>query len=808
MTYREWHGTQRPPRGAVRNGWRVNLPLMLLPVVVTAYAVLPGQARVVLYLGVDVTCLAGVVLAQRGRTRAQAAMWLVVALALSVSTVGDCANFLPILLHGHADSVSPVADLAFLAAYFTAGVAMAMFVRRAGATTRGDVLDACVFAVGFLALAWPLLGFADRAAEAPRLDAAAVVERLAFPMVSMLVLCVGLLAATTGAWRVPAVRSLIAAAGIGVAATVLVSAAMDAGVYTPGSIYDVGWLPMSLVVLRTALAERRHPIASAENGDALFDTALITEPSQVYERVAVLRAEGPDQDGPRFRVISSSRITALTASLAMAPLSELLFDFSRRDEVLFLGLTIVAICMVGVRLRGLMGHIRGQASELRSRALHDAVTGLPNRDHLRDAATAAVRSGARHALVFVDLDDFKTVNDTRGHAVGDLLLQAVSGRLANAARHTDLVARLGGDEFAVLMAGSSDDANTAAERYLHALSDTPVEINGERFTVKASAGVTLLEARPGTAPEQVYQDALAEADIAMYAAKRSGGGRSMGYASSLREDVLGTSELADDLSKALASGAIDVEYQPIVTTSDGTAVAMEALVRWTHPTRGRLAPGAFLPVALERGLVSDLDLLVLERAIAGAAVWRAVPGAEHVVIHVNASPAALARHDFVGHVARALALHRMPGSAVVIEITEQSLVEPDGRVDETLRGLRALDVFVALDDFGTGYSSLSYLDRFEIDTLKLDRSFLLNGAAADGHSPLLQAVLHLARTLGMAVVAEGVETTQQRDRLAGMSCPLAQGFLYSASLDLDNAIAWLASNQLRKDPSSSRRGAA
>ena len=356
------------------------------------------------------------------------------------------------------------------------------------------------------------------------------------------------------------------------------------------------------------------------------------------------------------------------------------------------------------------------------------------------------------------------------------------------------------------MVGTSDDARTAAGRYLHALSDTPVEINGERYTVKASAGVTILEAQPGVAAEQVYQDALAEADIAMYAAKRSGGGRSKSYTSALREDVLGSSELADDLSRALESGAIDVEFQPIVTTADGTAVAMEALARWTHPTRGRLSPAIFIPVAVERGLVSDLDLLVLERAIAGAAAWRSVPGAEHVVIHVNASPAALARQDFVNHVAHALAKHRIPGSAVVIEITEQSLVEPDGRVDETLRGLRALDVFVALDDFGTGYSSLSYLDRFEIDTLKLDRSFLLSGAAADGHSPLLQAVMHLARTLGMAVVAEGVETLEQRDRLAGMSCPLAQGFLYSPSLDLEHAIAWLGRNQLRPDPS--RRGAA
>ena len=763
-------------RAVIRDGWRVNLPLWLLPAVLAAYALSPGPGRALVYLAVDLTCVAGILLAQRGRSRAQSAMWLVVGLAMTISTVGDAALFVPILLHGHTDSVPTLSDLAFLAAYFTTGVAMAMFVRRARVTTRGDVLDASVFAVGILALAWPLLDSANRAAGGPTVNLAAVIERLAFPMVSVMVLCVGLLAATTGAWRVPAVRGIIAIAATGVVATVVVSVAVDAGVYTPGSIYDIGWLPMYLVVLRTVLAERRDPIVPL------------------------------DATVPRFRTISSGRITALTASLVLAPLSEVVFDFNRRDEELFLVLTIVAICLVGVRLRGLMGHIRGQATELRSRALHDAVTGLPNREQLRDAAMAAVRSGTRHALVFVDLDDFKTVNDTRGHAVGDLLLQAVSGRLANAARHTDLVARLGGDEFAVLMSGAPDDATLAAQRYLHALSDTPVEINGERFVVKASAGVTFLEPRPGIAPEQIYQDALAEADIAMYAAKRAGGGRSLGYESALRDDVLGSSELAEDLSRAIGAGAIDVEFQPIVITADGSAVALEALARWNHPTRGRLSPAAFIPVAIDRGLVSDLDLLVLERAIAGAAAWRTMPGAEHVVVHVNASPDALARDDFVGHVARALAVHHMPGSAVVIEITEQSLVEPDGRVADTLRALRSLDVFVALDDFGTGYSSLSYLDRFEIDTLKLDRSFLLNEAAADGHSPLLQAVLHLARTLGMAVVAEGVETLEQRDRLAGMSCPLAQGFLYSKSLDLENAMEWLKRNQATDEPS--RRGAA
>jgi len=756
--------------------WRVDLPLLLLPVVLAAYALANGAGRAVIYLGVELVCVLGVLLAQRGRPRAESAMWLVIVLAMCVSTVGDASLFGPILLHGPSDSVPALADLAFVVAYLLTGVGMAMFVRRAAGTTRGDVLDACVFAVGFLAVAWPLLGFADHHGGPADVDVATVLQRIAFPMVSIVVLCVGLLAATTGAWRVPAVRGLIGAAVIGVAATVVVSSADDVGAYSPASIYDIGWLPMYLLVLRTALAERRQPVVARD-----------------------------DCGGPRFRAIGSSRITAVTGSLAVAPLSEVAFDFSRRDDVIFLVLTTFAICLVGFRIRGLMGHIRRQTTEMRSRALHDAVTGLPNRDHLRDAAMAAVRSGTRHALVFVDLDDFKTVNDTRGHAVGDLLLLAVSGRLANAARQTDLVARLGGDEFAVLMAGAPEDARTAAQRYLHALSDTPVELNGEQYTVKASAGVTLLEPRPGAAPEEVYEEALAEADIAMYAAKRSGGGRSLSYESALREDVLGSSELAEELSKALAAGAIDVEYQPIVTTGDGSAVAMEALARWTHPTRGRLAPAAFLPVAMERGLVSDLDLLVLERAVAAAAAWRAVPGAEHVVVHVNASPDALARQDFVSHVAQALAEHEMPGSALVVEITEQSLVEPDGRVAATLRGLRALDVFVALDDFGTGYSSLSYLDRFEIDTLKLDRSFLIHGAAADGHSPLLQAVLHLARTLGMAVVAEGVETTEQRDRLAGMSCPLAQGYLYSKSLDLERAMAWLAANQA-SDPS--RRGAA
>jgi EAL domain-containing protein (putative c-di-GMP-specific phosphodiesterase class I) len=292
----------------------------------------------------------------------------------------------------------------------------------------------------------------------------------------------------------------------------------------------------------------------------------------------------------------------------------------------------------------------------------------------------------------------------------------------------------------------------------------------------------------------------------MYAAKRAGGGRSCRYRAALRDDVLGANELADELGIALAAGAMDVEYQPIVTTSDGAAVAMEALVRWDHPTRGRLAPGAFLPAALERGLLSQLDLLVIDKALAAAATWRSRPGAEHVVVHVNASPSALARGDFVAHVATALAVHRLPGCALVVEITEQSLVEPGDRVEETLRSLRGMGVFIALDDFGTGYSSLSYLDRFDIDTLKLDRSFLVKGAAGDCPTPLLGAVLQLARSLGMAVVAEGVETLEQQAVLAGMSCPLAQGYLFSPSLDLEHAVEWLDRNH--REDRVTRSGAA
>jgi diguanylate cyclase (GGDEF)-like protein len=764
--------------------WRVDLPLLAMPAVLTAYALAPGPGRAIIYLLVDLTCISGVLLAQRHRPRAQSAMWFVAAMSMSLATVGDAALFLPILLHGHSDTVPPLTDGAYLASYVVCGIAMAMFVRRTGNATRGDVLDASVFTVGFLAVAWPLLNSSSPLSQGDGTPTAAVSL-----LASMLVLSVGLLAATTGAWRVPAVRGLICACAIGFVATAVLGAAIAAGVYTPGSIFDAGWLLAYLLTLRTALVEHRHPILSTMAGDALRDTALVTDRASALQPPST--AAPRDHVGPGFRVIGSSRIIALTASLAAAPLYDAFLGYPREDDILFLLLTAIASCLVGFRIAGLMNHIRGQATQMRTRALHDDLTGLPNREHLRGACITALQSARDRALVFIDLDDFKTVNDTRGHAVGDQLLLAVAHRLTAASRHGDLVARLGGDEFAILIAAVPDDAQAAAERFTCALSAEPVDLDGQRYTIKASAGVTLLLPDAGTDPEETYQEALAEADIAMYAAKRSGGGRGLRFEPTQRDDLLGSGQLAEDLRAALADDALDVAYQPVVFTVDGTAVALEALVRWHHPVRGDVPAGTFLPLALERGLTSEIDLLVLPQALAAVATCRALPGCEDLSVHVNLSSAALNRHDLVELVTGHLDTYQVPGSALVIEITEQTLVERRDSVAAHLSALQEIGVRVALDDFGTGYSSLSYLDAFDVDTLRLDRGLVSGGATADGPTPLLQAVLQLAATLDITVVADGVETSEQHDALLDLSCPLSQGSFHAPPLGLTEALAWL-----------------
>ena len=418
-------------------------------------------------------------------------------------------------------------------------------------------------------------------------------------------------------------------------------------------------------------------------------------------------------------------------------------------------------------------------------ALRDPLTGLGNRRLFSDRVTHAlerrVRRGSRVALLMLDLDHFKLVNDTLGHAKGDALLIAVSERLQCVLRTGDTVARLGGDEFAVLLEdlGHDDEADATALRIQQAL-ERAFRLDEREVFVRASIGIAW--ATDG----QDVEALLTDADVAMYGAKNAGRGRVQRYSSEMRASVAERVDLEADLRFALERGELDLVYQPVVDLVTGHVSGAEALIRWTHPQHGMVLPGRFIPVAEESDLIIDIGRFVIRRAALDAARFRAVhANAGRMRVAVNLSARHLLSPELVSDVREALAAAGVQGSALAVELTESVLASNEPVVAGRLQGLRDLGVNIALDDFGTGYSSLAYLRRFPIDVLKVDKSFVSYVHAELANDGVAKAIVSIGQSLGMRTVAEGVETLEQLDRLRSIGCALGQGYLFSRPLGRD-----------------------
>jgi diguanylate cyclase (GGDEF)-like protein/PAS domain S-box-containing protein len=428
-------------------------------------------------------------------------------------------------------------------------------------------------------------------------------------------------------------------------------------------------------------------------------------------------------------------------------------------------------------------------AELVHLAFHDSLTGLANRALFHDRVEHVVATGSmsRAAILYLDLDGFKDVNDGLGHDAGDELLGQVGERLQQAARPGDTVARLGGDEFAILLEQASDPREAAvavAGRILRALSE-PVLVADGAIAVSASIGIAV------PTPEATAASLLRDADVAMYEAKAAGRGRWVEYAPSMRTATLERLQLVQDLSTALADDQLRVVYQPVVNLRTGDIAGFEALLRWDHPTLGCIAPDRFIPLAEESGLITPIGRWVLDQACTAAVTWRRAHGRPHLTMAVNVSARQLASSDLVSHVEDALADSGLPAAALVIEMTESVLVEDPAAAAGRLRQLRRIGVRLAIDDFGTGYSSLSYLRQFPVDILKIDRSFVATLGELDDVPALVHGLVELGHTLDMELVAEGIETPPQLRYLREERCQLGQGFLFSPPLDAEAADALL-----------------
>ncbi|MEA2937973.1 MAG: hypothetical protein QOC56_1477, partial [Alphaproteobacteria bacterium] len=451
------------------------------------------------------------------------------------------------------------------------------------------------------------------------------------------------------------------------------------------------------------------------------------------------------------------------------------------EEIIHSVVPFIAIALAGFALLAalFLHHLRRTAAtiaagetRLRHLALHDPLCGLPNRIYFGErleAVIADVRNGSPAAAVlYIDLDHFKDVNDTLGHPTGDELIRSVTQRLSRAVRGDDLVARIGGDEFAVITTAGSDHAKlqAIASRLIAALC-APYGIGNQTIVIGASIGIAIAHQHIGGAA-----DVMRHADMALYRAKNEGRNRACIYDTAMDTELLNRKLVENDLRAAIEKDELRVAYQPIVNTSGETVVGVEALCRWTHPVRGEITPSEFIPIAENSGLIIELGEWILRRACLDGNAW---PG---IFVSVNVSPLQFRRADFVDVVERILAETEFDPTRLELEVTESTLLGNVDTAELAMFRLKALGVRLALDDFGTGYSSLLYLRRFPFDKLKIDRSFVHSIERAADAAAIVHAVVGLGRGLGMKVTAEGVETAEQHLFLRAAGVHSMQGFRF------------------------------
>ena len=449
--------------------------------------------------------------------------------------------------------------------------------------------------------------------------------------------------------------------------------------------------------------------------------------------------------------------------------------------VLLFGLLLCAVAAVSRRLRRQVDHNR-------LLALHDPLTGLPNRtlfhDRVAQCGKERRRAGQQAAVMVLDLDRFKEVNDTLGHRTGDLLLNEVARRLSNRLRQSDTLARLGGDEFAVLLPTVDGLAGVAkvVEGLRTALA-APVVLDGVTLTVEASIGVALIPDH-GVDPDVLIE----RADVSMYTAKSSRSGHAI-YDPITDSQDRAQLTLTGDLRRAIGHGELRLHYQPKAELATRRIRSVEALVRWQHPERGLLGPDKFIALAESTGLIRQLTYWVLDEALRQCREWAEQGRALKVA--VNLSQASLLDHTIPSAIALALERHQIPARALEIEITESALVADLGAANETLKKLHAMGVSISIDDYGTGYSSLSHLRGLPITCIKIDRSFVSGMLEESKNATIVRSTIALARDLRIGVVAEGVETQEEWDALAELGCWVAQGYLVSRPRPGDDLFTWI-----------------
>jgi diguanylate cyclase (GGDEF)-like protein/PAS domain S-box-containing protein len=571
---------------------------------------------------------------------------------------------------------------------------------------------------------------------------------------------------------------------------------------------------VSMALESAALSEEIHRRESEERFGSLVQhasdliTVLDANATVLYQSPSIERVLGyapEDVVGTRFdRLLDpeeTSRLLHLLADGAAYAGSEtevLECSLRHRDGTLRQFEVLHTNLLQDEAVRGIVLNSRDVSErkafeeQLAHQAFHDPVTNLANRalfaERVRHAVARNRREHTGLAVIFMDLDDFKTINDSLGHAAGDEVLIEVAKRVATSIRVTDTAARFGGDEFAILLEdiANAQEAADTAERILEALVE-PLRLEHKELVVRSSLGISVVEG--DAAPEA--DELIRNADAAMYIAKRDGKGGYRLFEPAMHEGVLARLELRADLQRAMSTDQLELHYQPVVRLEDGAVSGVEALLRWNHPERGQVGPDEFIPLAEEMGLIVPIGRWVLREGCRQAkAIQELLPHDPPLTMAVNLSVKQLQHSDIVADVRDALEDSGLPPASLTLEITETVMMTDTDLAVQRLQELRALGVRLAMDDFGTGYSSLSYLSRFPVDVLKMDRSFLAAGASPEA-SGLATAVVALGQTLSLEVVAEGIEFPEQWTTLRELGCGLGQGFYFARPMDADATLDYL-----------------
>ncbi|MFW2381887.1 MAG: GNAT family N-acetyltransferase [Acidimicrobiales bacterium] len=725
--------------------WKV--VLWLAGIMTAAYYVLPNTptSKLILYNGVGAlalgTVLIGVV--YKGANPREPYMWFAAGLASFLTA--DVLYYVDELFGG-VGYPTP-ADLFYLGMYPLMIVGLnKMVIEIAGRKNNASLIDAGIVATAFFGLFW-VLWVDDQFTAGFEWNTGNIVT-LAYPVMDIALLAVAARLVVTLHLKHPPFAIIAGAIGSLAIADTAYNIYLNNGTFKTGLWLDFFWLLFYTLFAVAAV----HPAAR--------------------KPPYLTNAEGK---------LTARQLVIMFFATVSVPMADLLFG-NESDKYVTTFASVILFMLILVRVFTLMKELEIGQEKLKYDAGHDALTGLVNRVKFSERTAAALRktdADENHvAVLFIDLDDFKNVNDSLGHAAGDAMLAEAAARLTECVNEDDTVARFGGDEFAILIEKAKDrrDAVLVANRTLEAFN-SPIDLGVKTFNVSASIGIAM-----DYDSKKDVESLMRNADVAMYLSKARGKGRFEFFEPVMHQEAIERLDLKADLAKALDNNELVLHYQPIFDLNTGKVKMVEALIRWRHPTKGLISPDRFIPLAEESGLIVPIGDWVIQEACRQTALWRKIRGCEDLSITVNLSIRQLQDTRLVNTITHALTESGLASQHLVVEITESMLAHDAEGASRLLEQLKTIGVKIAIDDFGTGYSSLSYLKTFPVDSIKIDRSFINELARNSTSTALIETVVNLSRALGAYTVAEGIEHQEQAATLRRLGCDRAQGFYYCRPL--------------------------